>query len=124
MSLDVSIYSIYHVEELCHGCGETHDCIRVIRQWHRNITNNLNTMASSIGIYKPIWYPEELGISHTRELVPVLRMGLHTLLTDPERCRAFSPSSGWGSYETLLEFVRQYLEACEAYPDSEIGVSR
>ena len=38
--------------------------------------------------------------------------------------RAFDAANGWGSYEHLIEFVSNYLAACEENPEAEIEVSR
>src|SRR5690242_20071192 len=51
----------------------------------RNITHNLNAMAGEAGIYKHLWRPEELGITHARQLIEPLRAGLELLRSDPER---------------------------------------
>jgi len=35
-----------------------------------------------------------------------------------------NPKNGWGDYEGLVRFVKEYLKACIDYPDAEIKVSR
>lgn len=89
-----------------------------------NITHNLNTMADEAGIYKHLWRPEELGITVANELIIPLREGLQRLKDDPERFKEFNPSNGWGSYEVLVEFVSEYLNACESWPMAEISTWR
>jgi len=89
-----------------------------------NITHNLGPMAYEAGLYKWLWRPEEVGATHTRQLIEPLRKGLDLLQSDPERFQKFNPANGWGDYHGLVKFVSKYLEVCEKYPDAEITVSR
>jgi hypothetical protein len=89
-----------------------------------NITHNLNTMASEAGIYEYLWRPDEINITKASELIDPLREGLHNLKIDPERYKKFNPENGWGSYDGLVNFVENYLNACYEYPDAIIEVSR
>ena len=89
-----------------------------------NITHNLTAMADAAGLYKPVWHPETLGIRIANQLIPILRDGLETLRSNPGKFAAFNPANGWGSYPCLLQFVKDYLDACEMHPDATIEVSR
>lgn len=98
--------------------------IRPTTVYDRNITHNLNRMAEEAGIYKPLWRPDEIEITHAKQLIEPLRTGLERLKADPDRFRKLNPANGWGSYEGLVEFVEEYLHACEEHPDAEVSVSR
>ena len=111
MSLDVYLYEPGHED----GDDEL---------FWRNITHNLNTMADKAGIYQALWRPEELKINKACELSPLLRQGLAMLEADPQHYRQWDAPNGWGRYEHLVEFVRQYLAACEESPAAMIRVSR
>jgi hypothetical protein len=89
-----------------------------------NITHNLNKMADEAGIYKALWRPEELGITHARQMIPILEEGLALLRSDRERFEKFNPPNGWGNYVGLVCFVNQLLQACQADPDATVEVSR
>jgi hypothetical protein len=89
-----------------------------------NITHNLNKMADEAGIYKALWRPEEINIYKAKDLIDLLREGLHVLKSDPERFKKFNPENGWGSYEGLVKFTQDYLNACYNYPDADIHISR
>jgi hypothetical protein len=89
-----------------------------------NITHNLNKMAHEVGIYKHLWRPDEIGINKASQLIAPLQNGLEFLRAEPERFREYNPSNGWGTYEGLIEFVQEYLAACEQYPDAEVSVIR
>jgi hypothetical protein len=89
-----------------------------------NITHNLGAMAKEAGIYEHLWRPEEINITKASELIDPLREGLHRLKLEPERFKAFNPSNGWGSYETLVAFVSDYLDACYKYPEATVEVDR
>ena len=90
----------------------------------RNITHNLNKMAMEAGIYQHLWRPEELSIAVAGELVEPLAQGLRRLKANPEHFRKFNAPNGWGTYENFVDFVADYLEACQSNPNAEIHVSR
>lgn len=90
----------------------------------RNITHNLNKMADEAGIYEHLWRPEEVGITKAWQLIEPLREGLAMLLSDPERFKKFNPKNNWGDYDGLVDFVREYLAACEDSPNASVMVSR
>lgn len=89
-----------------------------------NITHNLNTMAKEAGIYKHLWRPDEIDIKKARQLIEPLSIGLGLLKNTPEYFKQFNPENGWGTYEGLVSFVREYLKACEEYPDADVRVWR
>lgn len=89
-----------------------------------NITHNLNRMAEAAGIYQHLWRPEEIGITKAEQLIEPLEAGLKKLHGDPDEFKKHNPSNGWGTYEGLVEFVSEYLEACKKYPDAKVSVSR
>lgn len=89
-----------------------------------NITGNLAPMAREVGLYEPLWRPEEIGISHARQLVEPLRTGLARLQAERERLQAFNPADGWGDYDLLHRFTADYLHACERWPEAEVQVWR
>jgi hypothetical protein len=89
-----------------------------------NITHNLGRMAAAAGIYQHLWRPEELGITKAKELIEPLKGGLATLRADPERFKTYNPSNGWGSYDGLVQFVSDYLLACQAHPNAPVRVWR
>jgi hypothetical protein len=92
--------------------------------WEGHITHNLGHMAEEAGIYNALWRPDECGITRGRDLIEPLRVGLARLEAEPERFRAFNPENGWGSYETLVKFVRQTIAACEKYPKARVRAWR
>lgn len=94
------------------------------RVYTANITHNLAKMASEAGCYLPVWRPEEAGIKTAAEMVPHLTMGLNALRADPYRFKLLNPYNGWGTYESLVQFLSGYLEACRDYPQAEVSVWR
>jgi hypothetical protein len=81
-------------------------------------------MAEAAGIYEHLWRPDEIKITKAKELIEPLRQGLHNLKSEPERYKKFNPENGWGSYDGLVKFVENYLNACYEYPDADVEVSR
>lgn len=98
--------------------------MRMVHVFDANITHNLAEMANTAGIYNHLWRPDEIGINTANELVEPLKSGLKLLLDDPEKFKQFNPENGWGSYDGLVNFVKKYIEACEARPNAKILVSR
>ena len=87
-----------------------------------NITHNLGRMADAAGIYDALWTPEERGFSKASQLIEPLRNGLKRLKDNPDEYRKYNALNGWGTYEGLVEFVTNYLAACEKYPDAKVSV--
>ncbi len=123
MSLDVSLTGKTE-EQNCWECNGTG--IRKVTQdfYSANITHNLNTMAREAGIYEALWRPDEIGIEKAAKLIPLLLEGLARLKSDPEHFKKFNPENGWGSYEGLCNFTREYLNACRDNPEASIYISR
>lgn len=92
--------------------------------YSRNITHNLAKMAEAAGIYQQLWRPDEIEITNARELIKPLEEGLSRLLSDPESFKKLNPPNGWGSYDGLVSFVQDYLQACKDHPNATVYVSR
>lgn len=88
-----------------------------------NITHNLHEMAVEAGL-SCVWRPEDEGINRAEQLIAPFKKGLTLLRQEPERFKKFNPKNGWGNYDVLIQFVSDYLDACERYPSAEISVSR
>lgn len=95
-----------------------------------NITHNLGKMASAVNVgegrtlYDILWRPDEHGYVYAREITQMLKEGFNILVDSPEEYKRYNPENGWGSYEGLVNFVYNYLEACRDNPDAELRVSR
>lgn len=88
-----------------------------------NITHNLTKMAEFLGVYETLWRPHEIGIYYANEIINNLREGIHKMKLMPETYKAYNPENGWGTYEQLLKFMEDYLDACYKYPQAKIDVS-
>ena len=101
-----------------------------VEAYSGNITHNLTQMAEHVvlsnkmTLYQVLWRPDENGLLHARDISELLDEAWNILLADPEKFRAFNPSNGWGSYDTLCEFVYRYRNACWDNPDADVRVSR
>jgi hypothetical protein len=89
-----------------------------------NITHNLGRMAGEAGCYEALWRPEEIGVERAGQLAELLKTGLLTLVSDPDRFEAMNPENGWGSYDGLVKFLTAYLKACIQNPDTSVETSR
>jgi hypothetical protein len=118
VSLDVYLYGSIK----CQHCGKPAGPGEQV--YSANITHNLNTMADAAGIYKALWRPDENGLTHARDLIPLLRAGLADLTDRPAHFAKYNATNGWGLYKHFVPFVRAYLTACEENPDATVRVSR
>ena len=98
-----------------------------------NITHNLGKMAAEVKIpymagtvtlYNVLWRPEELQFTKATEILSLLHDGLVELICFPEKYKPFNPENGWGDYDGLVNFVRDYYNACLDNPQAELRVSR
>lgn len=101
--------------------GDVGDDITV---YSANITHNLSKMAIEAGIYRVLWRPDENRITKAHQLIEPLTTGLNVLESDPDRFKRFNAPNGWGTYPDLLIFVRNYLNACQQFPDADVSVWR
>lgn len=116
MSLDV-----YLTSPDCEHCKRSGEEL-----FTRNITHNLGKLAAAVDLYDPLWHPEEIGATRAEHLIDLLERGL-ARLEDPARrdeLKALEPSNGWGKLDNLIDFTREYLEACRESPDALVLVSR
>lgn len=117
MSLDVTLYL-----EIDVGAPE----LQYVCFFDSNYTHNCASMAREAGLYKYVWRPEECEppIEFAKDLIEHLRSGIARMEDDPERFTRLNPENGWGSYETFLPWLREYLAACIKYPKARIAASR
>lgn len=90
--------------------------------WSKNITHNLNTMATEClcfddyDLYDLLWRKDEP--KQSREwYVAHLAYCLDVLKDDPEHFKQFNPANGWGDYEQLCEFVEDFIRALIDMPE-------
>lgn len=89
-----------------------------------NITHNLGAMAKEAGIYKHLWYPEEIGITKAMDLIEPLKNAVAVMKINPERFKKFNAPNGWGVYDNFVLWIETYTSACELYPNARVSVSR
>lgn len=122
MSLDVSL--TFPTGETTCACGHAHQCAEMREVFSSNITHNLTKMAEAAGIYEYVWRPDEVGITKAHQLIEPLRRGIDTLRSDESRFRALEPTNKWGTYDSFIPWLAEYVEACLAWPDADVSVSR
>jgi len=141
MSLDIDLKREKWVSYYSDFTDPVKECDIV---FSKNITHNLGLMAGEAGLYLALWRPHRLTkgfdfdeYTYEKEcefensveirasfIIEYLEKGLSKLKENPEFFKVLNPSNGWGKYEGLVNFTEKYLEACIAYPDSIIEVSR
>lgn len=89
-----------------------------------NITHNVTRMADAVGLYQPIWRPDENKIITAKDLIDILHNGLLLLKSDPEKYKLLEPENKWGRYSDFIIFIEDLLKNCIKYPNATIEVSR
>ena len=84
-----------------------------------NITHNVSIMWKEAGVYDAIYNSEGTTAG---ELVSVLQDGLKVMRKHPNKFNAMSHPL-WGSYESALDFLRDFKDACIEHPNSTVIVS-
>lgn len=89
--------------------------------FHINITHNLTDMADECSteykgkkttLYNLLWHPEKLSIKTPDiEYIVTLQRCHIDLLKHPAHYEKFNPSNGWGSYDGLVNKLKQYIKA-------------
>ena len=98
--------------------------------YHSNITHNLGKMASAVELsngktlYDVLWRPDEHGYIKASHITSLLHEGMSELIRWPEKYTEYNPKNNWGSYDGLVDFVREYHMACSDNPDAELDISR
>lgn len=109
--------------------------------WHANITHNMGRMADHIPVhytidgeeysntlYELVWRPEEVGtgnICNNTDIVSqALESGIAYMVTHRNDLLPYNPSNGWGSYDSFLQWLITYWQACLNNPDCQITPSR
>jgi hypothetical protein len=95
-----------------------------VELYSRNITHNLGRMAQEAGIYKCLWRPEEIDITHANQMIYLLEKGVALLATEKDRFEKFNSPNGWGMWEHFVPFCMDYLQACRNHPEAQVEVSR
>ena len=113
MSLDITLYM-----EINTG-GDT---LRSVILFDANITHNLGKMADAAGLYPCLWRPHSCGHTLAKDIIPELTRGYNKLKDNPLEFKEYDNPCGWGTYDTFLPWVREYLDACNEHPLASIDV--
>jgi hypothetical protein len=103
MSLDISI-----------------NAVRPVEIYETNVTYNLSKM-----YYKCI--DKEKGFKYLhgmscKKALPIINEAIKDLVNNKKDYEELNPKNGWGSYEGLLQILREMRKVCEDYPDGDIEV--
>ena len=115
------------------GVGE--DAKEIEIESHLQITHNLNSVVSELGLlvgkpyYEVIWIPDELFVLKNGEVpvglvLKVLPDLIKNLLKFEDRLTEYLPSNGYGTFEGLVSFLCDYLKECYRNKDSFVCCCR
>jgi hypothetical protein len=104
--------------------------VKPVSVYSANITHNLGKMANAVvfdngvTLYHILWRPEEKEFYFAKDIVDFLYIAWKELISHPDEYKQFNPENGWGSYDSLVNFVKNYHAACMENLDAEIKVCR
>ena len=89
-----------------------------------NITHDLNKMAEAVGLYKILWYPEEIGITSASQMIVPIEKAIKELEANPDKYKTYNPPNGWGNFDIFVGFCKSVLRTCQENPDAVIEAGR
>ena len=96
--------------------------------WAGNITHNLGKMAFNVmpdgkpyTLYSLLWGGK---YKSCRDLIGKLHECILYMLMNKEELKKYNPENGWGTYEQLLEFTKEFQMACIDNQDCEIEIDK
>ena len=96
--------------------------------WTGNITHNLGKMASNVmpdgkpyTLYSLLWGGK---YKSCRDLIGKLHECILYMLMNKEELKKYNPENGWGTYEQLLEFTKEFQMACIDNQDCKIEIDK
>ena len=94
--------------------------------WTGNITHNLGKMASNVKpdgkpytLYSLLWGGK---YKNCRDLIGKLHACILYMMMNKEELKKYNPENGWGTYEQLLEFTKEFQMACIDNQDCKIKI--
>ncbi len=116
--MGLSIYLI-NKGQLTFDGGETFEDYQE-NVFDSGITHNLSSMADACGLYDILWDPDRINIINAQGAIGILEKGLNELESNPEKYRLLNPTNGWGVYEDLVSFTKEFLFSCRKNPNAII----
>lgn len=104
-------------------CHETPEKPGTESVFRTNYTSNCSQMWDTAGCRLRDWAYDKAAGRTAKTLIEPLRTAIAAMEADPAKYRAMNPANGWGSYNTVLPWLRAILAACEQYPEARVYVS-
>ena len=98
--------------------------VKLCEVYTTSVHNNFNLLIESLGIYQHLWRPDELNITHARQLIAPLESALENLEFNKEKYRKHEPPGMCGKIELFIIFLKNLLESCKQHPNATISVCR
>ena len=99
------------------------EVVQPVAVFEANYTHNATKMADEAGIYWHVWRPYEIGIETAGELVDPLTDAIRLMRAQPDKFKALNPANGWGDYDSFLDWLETYRDACKDNPSAKVQVS-
>lgn len=102
--------------DVCPTCGRGKDELEV---YDRNYTSNMWRM---LRVANFNW--DMIEGKAGAEALPELTRLIQTMQSDPSTFRGLNPPNGWGDYDSFLEMLREFREACSNHLTAIVHISR
>lgn len=93
-------------------------------QWH-DCSHNVREIAIAVGIYSQLWrgenHPEIQRCCH---LVEPLDKAIAFLKDNRNDLLHLNPENGWGSVDSLLQFLKDLRASCQLHRRKKFAISR
>lgn len=71
-----------------------------------------------------VWVGEFLEGKLCSEVADILRKSTQWMADHPTEMKAMNPDNGWGNFDSYLQWLRRWQDACEKYPNHICHISR
>lgn len=95
----------------CDCCGMERDSL--------NVTHNMTPMWHKAGVYADLY---ESDGDKALEHIDSLARRLNHMLTNRDEYLPLEPANGWGSYQSAVAFLANWVNECANYPSMTIRV--
>ena len=86
-----------------------------------NMTHNVCAMWIEAGCFDALYNSEG---KHAKDVVNELTSGYKKMSLAPNIYKKLNPSNGWGDYDTALVWLKELIDACDAYPEAIVRICK
>jgi hypothetical protein len=92
-----------------------------VQLFNGNMTHNVTPMWRKAKVYEALY--ESQG-KIAGEIKDVLQVGIKDMERSSKQYQKLNPANEWGDYDSALNFLREFTNACIQHPKATIGLSK